>query len=513
MPLASRLTTALLPRISVLIAASLIILALAATPVHAEIITVGGGCTLAEAIANANNDNNGNNNGCAAGSGADTINLTGNITLTAALPDIRSNITINGGNHTVTRTDRLVTIWGPALGTTPETYGAITVTINKLQLTNTSTANDRSALLMSNNASVEINDSRFYNMASHEVRGTVLVQNYSAGSLTINKSVFEGNTNTNDSSGGAALWLNGTTTINNSTFKNNSAEYSGGALYVDAGAVVKINESAFTGNKSTHREGGAIYTIGDGDVTKTPSNPQLTISNSLFSNNTAGLQSTGTFSRDGGAIDSGANPTNIYGSYFAGNEAGDHGGAVYQENDPLRLENSTFYDNEAANEGGAFYSVGGTANIRHVTFVDNEAVGSSTVAKNGNAVFFESGVTANLYNSIIKTTASHNGNDCAGADTIQNNIIQDGSCSHSSNITDDPLLGSRVTPSNKRAYYPLQAGSPAFNAADPTQCGRLRNPVDQRGAARPYPSRGACDVGAYEWYPPPPEPRRHWRTG
>ena len=58
-----------------------------------------GSCTLWDAITAANTDTA--TNGCAAGSGADTITLAVNITLTADLPYITSDITIEGADYDV----------------------------------------------------------------------------------------------------------------------------------------------------------------------------------------------------------------------------------------------------------------------------------------------------------------------------------------------------------------------------------------------------------------------------
>lgn len=55
-----------------------------------------GTCTLWDAITAANTDTA--TNGCPAGSGADTITLAVNITLTADLPNITSEITIEGAD-------------------------------------------------------------------------------------------------------------------------------------------------------------------------------------------------------------------------------------------------------------------------------------------------------------------------------------------------------------------------------------------------------------------------------
>jgi hypothetical protein len=85
--------------------AAVLALALSAamTPsrVRAAGITVdaGGTCTLAEAITSANSD--AVTGGCTAGSGADTITLEENVILTAALPDMTTVITIEGGGYTI----------------------------------------------------------------------------------------------------------------------------------------------------------------------------------------------------------------------------------------------------------------------------------------------------------------------------------------------------------------------------------------------------------------------------
>ena len=72
---------------------------------NAAITVDGVSCTLAEAITSANNDNAGGN-GCTDGSGADTITLNTDVTLTATdnstydptgLPVVTSAITIEGG--------------------------------------------------------------------------------------------------------------------------------------------------------------------------------------------------------------------------------------------------------------------------------------------------------------------------------------------------------------------------------------------------------------------------------
>ena len=67
--------------------------------IHAVNITVNETCSLVDAIKSAEND--AVSGGCPAGSGADTIEISADITLSAALWDIRTTVTINGNGHSV----------------------------------------------------------------------------------------------------------------------------------------------------------------------------------------------------------------------------------------------------------------------------------------------------------------------------------------------------------------------------------------------------------------------------
>jgi hypothetical protein len=87
-------------------------LALVHLPATAANIVVEGPCTLADAIDAANNDNDAGGLCPPGGSGADVLELTGDVTLTAldnntlganGLPVIDSDITIAGGGHAVSR--------------------------------------------------------------------------------------------------------------------------------------------------------------------------------------------------------------------------------------------------------------------------------------------------------------------------------------------------------------------------------------------------------------------------
>ena len=75
------------------------------TPVSfaADIDVDGTDCQLHDAITAANTDTE--TNGCIAGDGADTITLSANVTLEAALPVITTEVTIDGDSHTISGDD------------------------------------------------------------------------------------------------------------------------------------------------------------------------------------------------------------------------------------------------------------------------------------------------------------------------------------------------------------------------------------------------------------------------
>ena len=144
-----------------------------------------------------------------------------------------------------------------------------------------------------------------------------------------------------------------TGTITGSTFSGNSAEKSGGALRV-SNSTVTIDKSVFDGN-TAKVAGGAIKT----DNTKTDNTPDLTITNSSFTNNVVGKGKTG----HGGAVFvSGTSQVKVTSSEFTGNKAG-HGGAFYIQGQTATFEDTVFTNNEAHEYGGAL-----RVNTGNVTF-------------------------------------------------------------------------------------------------------------------------------------------------
>jgi len=122
----------------------------------------------------------------------------------------------------------------------------------------------------------------------------------------------------------------GNLVIENSRFLNNIAATDfGGAIYADVipggmSSTVTIRRSLFEGN-GAGLDGGVIYI--DGGQTGTPVNSYLNISDSTFRNNQANIASN---AAHGGAIFANYDiTTNIEGTIFEGNQAGNDGGALY----------------------------------------------------------------------------------------------------------------------------------------------------------------------------------------
>ena len=187
-----------------------------------------------------------------------------------------------------------------------------------------------------------------------------------------------------------------TGTITGSTFSGNSAEKSGGALRV-SNSTVTIDKSVFDGN-TAKVAGGAIKT----DNTKTDNTPDLTITNSSFTNNVVGKGKTG----HGGAVFvSGTSQVKVTSSEFTGNKAG-HGGAFYIQGQTATFEDTVFTNNEAHEYGGALRVNTGSVTFNvtkgDVAYTGNKAgTAANSVAgqryngKTGGFLYLQSAAVAN----------------------------------------------------------------------------------------------------------------------
>ena len=251
-------------------------------------------CSLREALIAANTDTA--YHGCAAGSGDDTItfSVSGTITLTSALPDITSNININGpglsalavsgdGKYRVFDVTSPVTTTLQNLtvrdGYCPNTSacggagirtagGALTI-VNTRFLSNTVAGGFLGSFggaIMVNGTAITISHS----LLSGNYGGAIYAEH---AALNVDHSTLDGNMAGGD---GGALELRSDVrgTIVSSTFSHNSAQM-GGAIALRYGAVVTVTHSTFYSNTSSYFDGSGIKNNGS----------TLTVVDTAFSSN------------------------------------------------------------------------------------------------------------------------------------------------------------------------------------------------------------------------------------
>lgn len=524
-------------RAAVTLAGAALLLALGRAPaIHAATIDVDGTtCTLVDAIRSANA--NMALGGCDTGSGADTLNLLTDVTLTTAygylyfgdtgLPLVTSNITIEGNGNTIERdgaapdfrilavstggnlTLNNVTISG---GKTPNSGGAIfnrgtvavtnsTVSNNMasngggirgrygaaLSITNSTISNNTAGsngggLYLSEVSEAIITNSRITGNTGNAGGGIKTASN--SGDLTITDSLLSDNF-ANDR--GGAVYAQASLSISNSTISDNDANSDGGGVF--GRDVFEISYSTIRDNTSG-RDGGGIYNDGD-----------LTLSNSTVSGNDA--------IEDGGGLYNGsADSSTITNSTFSGNTATE-GGGLYAEfgTGNLTVSNSTFIANSATNGGGmAIRDVGSTLSL-------NRTLISGNVATNGRELYNDGAtVTAANYNLFGRSgisdaqafvgftpgatdlKATNDGTPILLADILEITLQANGGPESGPTGNEEAIL-----------THALVDDSVAIDAAPDTDCSLPPvNGIDQRGAARNADGDGSasgteCDIGAFEY--------------
>ncbi|MCX6045570.1 MAG: cadherin-like beta sandwich domain-containing protein [Chloroflexi bacterium] len=213
-------------------------LALANSPAQAAAITADGAtCTLVDAITAANTDTA--TGGCAAGSGADTITLTNDITLTVAnngdngLPIINSAITLEGVGHTIAR---------------DASAGAFRIlTINASGDLTLNAATIKGGLINGFGTGAGINSAGTLQINNSTIMGNVagIAGGIDAsGTTTMTNSTISGNSTAAFGAGG--FGNSGTMTLFNTTVTGNIAANLGGGF--DNGGTITLNRSIISGN-------------------------------------------------------------------------------------------------------------------------------------------------------------------------------------------------------------------------------------------------------------------------
>jgi CSLREA domain-containing protein len=253
--------------------------------------------------------------------------------------------------------------------------------------------------------------------------------------------------------GGGATSITGVT-VTGGVGISASPDGFGGGIHVAAGATLDLTDSVVVNNRA--QSGGGIASQGTLRVART----------TVSGNRAEGLQ---VGSVGGVYVIQGS--TEIRNTTVSGNSANTVAGGI-GTNGQLVLENVTVAYNTAPTVGGVAQAVG---RVAPDTTLDNTIVARNT----GGAC----------------------GGDTGGVSVWKgdHNLDDDGSCEFNA-LGDlpaaDPQIGLLAANGGPTQTHALAATSPAINAG--ADCAS----TDQRGAAR----SGACDIGAFEYLPPAPQP-------
>ena len=273
-----------------------------------------------------------------------------------------------------------------------------TLTVNGGSFEGNTAATAAGAIYNAAGATLTVDGVTFANNSSNNVAGAI---NNRDGTVIITNSTFKGNS-VPTSAGGAIynasgnLSTLGTITITGSTFEGNTAG-NGGAVWNGSDGKVDIADSTFKGNT-------ALAGIGQGGAITNAD--QMTITGGSFANNTAnysgGAIYNGAHAANGQAsltIDGTTFTGNSVKADFNTTQNDNiAGGAIFNDtNAKLDVKNATFTDNTSSLKGGAIFNRDGTVTITNSTFKGNSVPKSA-----GGAVLNESGNTEILGTITIK---------------------------------------------------------------------------------------------------------------
>lgn len=339
-----------------------------ANPGDGVCATMGGTCTLAAALAEAN---------------AATAGVT--ITVPAGLYTLASSWTITND----------VTVIGAASDSTVIdldghrgfTVDRAAVTFGDVMIRNGSTDGDAAAVAA---IFADVTLQRVAGRANVASDGSGGFLRANAGTVTVTDSTFTDNQAYN---GGALAVTNSKLVVDSSTFTTNAAAGSGGAIWADHPTDLTVTDSTFDGNISVD-QGGAVYldgVIGDGAA------PAIT--GSTFSGNRAANEGGGIFVASTGGSPSGVRTLTVDSSTFDGN-AGIVGGAIASDQGRVAVTGSTFTDNEATDGAGGAIASGGAISVGSSHFTGNAAsTYGGAVAANGPATITGSTFAGNTAGS------------------------------------------------------------------------------------------------------------------
>ncbi|MHB8647570.1 MAG: choice-of-anchor Q domain-containing protein [Thermomicrobiales bacterium] len=380
---------------------------------------------------------------------------------------------------------------------------------------------------------------------------------YSTGTLTLTSSTISGNTAGTAAIaalGGGIYNFGGTLTITDSMISSNAAPRgSAGGIMNDFGGQATVTNSAITGNTAFDAGGGISNTT----PTATPS--PMTLTNTLISGNAlsdisgnatgSGIFNSTQMTLNTTTVSSNTAPSGVA-AFFTNGDVTLNGSAVTgNQRTGIAMNGGTLTltNSRVSNQtlGGDGVLADGTVMVTGSTISGNAANGvtvragtttltNSTVSgnasgienRNGLALLIQAtvannsiGIKADSVTISMKNTLLSNTTNCVGSPITSNdyNLATDTSCNTA--LTQPHDLKNTPTAigllaDNDGATTPhtlthaLLPGSPAIDKIPNTGgCNGASVTTDQRGFARPSPSGGLCDIGAFEvQVQPPPNP-------
>ena len=259
---------------------------------------------------------------------------------------------------------------------------------------------------------------------------------------------------------GGGVLNQGTATLERLRIVGNKAD-GGGGVFTIPGTHLTVHDSLIAGN--TAYEGGGIRIDSGAEIV-----------NTTITHNTL-LTPTGDYA---------AHPKGVV--IPAIDEISGYGGGIdHRGGDDVAIINSTITDNRAVKGGGGLNSGQGYAPVSEQVELGRVRLRNSIIARN---------------------TSTAGPGDCHVKDQIiestGHNLDSDGSCfltAAGDLPRRDPLLAALAPNGGAIETRAVLPGSPAIDAGAADGCPR----ADQRGTARPQ--GAACDIGAFEYVPPPPK--------
>lgn len=221
--------------------------------------------------------------------------------------------------------------------------------------------------------------------------------------LNATGSVFSNNKATNGYGGAIANW-GGTANIRSSIFDGNSATQSGGAILNYSGGTLTVTDSTFTGNSAANAKdgGGAIAAWNSGSNQAT-----TTLIGCAFGEPDDSTK--GNSAANGGALHfKSSNCLNtIEDCQFYYNSALSSGGAIYNAV-AISVDKSVFVSNTADGMGGAICSEG-LLKVTGSTFTENVADGNGGAIRHGNGAAVTITDSKFIRNKTIVSAHDNNG--------------------------------------------------------------------------------------------------------